>query len=86
MWRLNENVEFLSRYIETFEKCSILCQFKKDDPATGGINQSIQGVFRGLKFESDAELVQKGAFFKGLACNRRGGAVLFSVVDPSVKV
>ncbi len=27
----------------------------------------IHGVFRGLKFESDTELVQKGAFFKGLA-------------------
>jgi prepilin-type N-terminal cleavage/methylation domain-containing protein len=26
----------------------------------------IHGVFRGLKFESDAELVQKGEYFKGL--------------------
>ena len=26
----------------------------------------IHGVFRGLKFESDAELVQRGAVFKGL--------------------
>jgi hypothetical protein len=26
----------------------------------------IYGIFRGLKFESDAELGQKGAFFKGL--------------------
>ena len=26
----------------------------------------IHGVFRGLEFESDAELVQKGEIFKGL--------------------
>jgi len=30
------------------------------------LTTGIHGVFRGLKFESDAELVQKGAFFKGL--------------------
>jgi len=26
----------------------------------------IYGIFRGLKFEPDAEIEQKGAFFKGL--------------------
>ncbi|SPD75887.1 hypothetical protein PITCH_A780017 [uncultured Desulfobacterium sp.] len=30
------------------------------------LTTGIHGVFRGLKFESDAELAQKGAFFKGL--------------------
>jgi hypothetical protein len=30
------------------------------------LNIGIPGVFRGLEFESDAEIGQKGAFFKGL--------------------
>ena len=34
---------------------------KKKNLTTG-----IHCVFRGLEFESDAELVQKGVFFKGL--------------------
>jgi peroxiredoxin len=32
---------------------------------TINLSTGIQGVFRGLQFESDAELVQKEAFFKG---------------------
>jgi hypothetical protein len=30
------------------------------------LTTGIQVVFRGLEFESDAEIGQKGAFFKGL--------------------
>jgi hypothetical protein len=30
------------------------------------LTTGIHGVFRGLKFEPDAEIEQKGAFFKGL--------------------
>ena len=32
----------------------------------GGITTGIPGVFRGLKFEPDAEIERKGAFCKGL--------------------
>jgi glutaredoxin len=32
-------------------------------------------VFRGLRFESDAEIGQKGAFFKGLTFTQRKGEV-----------
>jgi hypothetical protein len=30
------------------------------------LTTGIHGVFRGLKFEPDAEIERKGAFFKGL--------------------
>ena len=59
--------------METFEKCSILVKVKpparrayapegKPRISTTGI----YWIFRGLKFETDAEIGQKGAFFKGL--------------------
>jgi hypothetical protein len=41
-------------------------QFCAKSRKTKILTTGIHGVFRGLKFESDAELVQKGAFFKGL--------------------
>ena len=59
--------------METFEKCSILVKVKP--PARrayapeGKARISTTGIywiFRGLKFETDAEIGQKGAFFKGL--------------------
>jgi len=31
------------------------------------LTAGIYGIFRGLNFESDAEIGQKGTFFKGLA-------------------
>jgi hypothetical protein len=41
---------------ETFEKSSILFKVKDDDPALAGLTTDIHGVFRGLKFESDAKI------------------------------
>jgi len=41
-------------------------QFCAKSRKTKILTTVIHTVFRGLKFESDAELVQKGAFFKGL--------------------
>jgi len=43
-----------------------LFKFKEGDPALAGLTTGIQLVFRGLKFEPDAEIGQKGRFFKGL--------------------
>jgi hypothetical protein len=58
---------------ETFEKCQFLFKFKKGDnfnhPSTicrPTGQAGIHGVFRGLKFEPEAEIEQKRAFFKGL--------------------
>jgi hypothetical protein len=44
---------------------------KADDPALAGLTTDIYEVFRGLKFESNAEIGQKGMFFKSL--KSRGG-------------
>ena len=47
----------------------IFVQVQERRPADGGINHKthgIHGVFRGLKFEPDAEIGQKGAFCKDL--------------------
>jgi hypothetical protein len=51
---------------KTIKKCSILLKVKEDDPALAGLTTDIHTVFRGLKFESDAKIEQKGTFFKGL--------------------
>ena len=64
----------MSKYnIETFEKGSILlkvktpaCRAYGPEGKTKILTAGIHGVFRGLKFESDAEIGQKGVFFKGL--------------------
>ena len=56
----------LIRIDESLEKCSILPKFKEGDPAMAGLTTGIHGVFLGLKFEPDAEIEQKGAFYKGL--------------------
>ena len=42
--------------------------FKRDSSSrkTKNLTAGIYGIFRGLNFESDAEIGQKGAFFKGL--------------------
>jgi hypothetical protein len=48
---------------ETFEKCSILFKVKEGENLN---HRNIPLVFRGLRFESDAEIGQKRAFFKGL--------------------
>ena len=41
-------------------------QFRAKSRKTKILTTGIHGVFRGLKFETDAELVQKRTFFKGL--------------------
>ena len=43
-----------------------MSKVKEDDPAEAGLTTGIHLVFRGLKFKSDAEIGQKGTFFKGL--------------------
>jgi hypothetical protein len=48
------------RRIEIFEKCSILVKVKEGK----NFNRRNIGIFRGLKFEPDTEIEQKGAFFK----------------------
>ena len=45
-----------------FEKCSILFKPKEDENLT----KLIHCVFRGLNFESDTGIGQKGAFHKDL--------------------
>ena len=50
-------------YSETFEKCSILFKVKEGEDFN---RRNTRLVFRGLKSESDTEIGQKGAFFKGL--------------------
>ena len=52
---------------ETFEKWSILFKFKEGE----NFNHRNTGVFRGLKFEPNAEIEQKGAFCKCLKIIRR---------------
>ena len=49
--------------METFEKCTILFKVKEGEDSN---RRNTRQVFRGLKSESDAEIGQKGAFFKGL--------------------
>ena len=60
----------LSFQIETFEKCTILVKVKEDEnsnpPDHHRDKPEYTVVFRGLEFESDAEIEQKGVFFKGL--------------------
>jgi len=48
--------------IETFEVCPISFYSRKANILIAGIH----GVFCGLKFEPDAEIGRKGAFFKVL--------------------
>ena len=48
---------------ETYEKCSILFKIKEGENLN---HRNTSLVFRGLRFESDAKIAQKGAFFKGL--------------------
>ena len=56
---------------ETFEKCSnsfkFNVQIRSSSRKTKNLTGGIYGIFRGLNFESDAEIGQKGAFFKGLS-------------------
>ncbi len=47
---------------EPVSKCSILFKVKAGDPAAAGLTTGIHRVFRGLKFEPDAEIGQKGTF------------------------
>jgi len=42
-------------------------QFRSSSRKTKNLTAGIYGIFRGLNFESDAEIGRKGAFFKGLA-------------------
>ena len=53
-------IAFTERPLKNAQFCA---KSRKTIILTTGIHR----VFRGLKFEPDAELVQKGAFFKGLA-------------------
>jgi len=60
---------------EAFEKCSILFKFKSKIPdfergKAKILNTDIHRVFRGLKFESDAGIGQKGTFCKGFKGRR----------------
>jgi hypothetical protein len=56
---------FLRKAKKTW-KWSILSKVKEDDPATDGINHRIPVVFRGLKFESEAEIGgKKRGVFQG---------------------
>jgi hypothetical protein len=48
---------------ETFEKRSILFKVKEGEDFN---RRNTREVFRGLNSKSDAEIGQKGAFFKGL--------------------
>jgi hypothetical protein len=48
---------------ETLEKCSILFKVKEGDDFK---HRNTRLVFRGLESEPDAEIGQKGTFFKGL--------------------
>jgi hypothetical protein len=62
--------------IETFEKCSILFRFKEDENFNRRNTLSILRINPpkfggGLKFESDAEIGQKGPFCKGLILKMR---------------
>jgi RHH-type rel operon transcriptional repressor/antitoxin RelB len=60
--------------IETFEKGSILFKIKEGDDFD---RRNTWQVFRGSKFESDAEIGQKGAFFKGLNLGPVNRVVIF---------
>jgi hypothetical protein len=56
---------------KTFEKCSFLFKFKEDKNFNHRNTLSILRINPpkfggGLKFESDAEIEQKGVFFTGL--------------------
>ena len=53
---------FLFTPSETFEKGSILSKVKEDE----NFNRRNTFSISRIKFESDAEIGQKGAFFKGL--------------------
>jgi len=62
--------------IETFEKCSFFFKFKSKIPdfergKAKILTTGIHRVFRGLQFEPDAEIGQKGAFCKGLNIHAR---------------
>jgi len=46
---------------ETCEKCSFLLKFKKGENFN---HMNTLSIFRGLKFEPDAEIGQKGGFSK----------------------
>ena len=56
--------------IETFVKCTILVKIKEGEnsnpPDYHRDMQEYTVVFRGLEFESDAEIEQKSVFYKGL--------------------
>jgi len=63
---------------ETFGKYSFLFKFKSKIPDFDRgkakiLTTDIHYVFRGLQFETDAEIGQKGAFCKGLGDMRRHG-------------
>jgi hypothetical protein len=47
-------------------------QFYSRSRKTRILTTGIPVVFRGLEFESDAEIGQKGAFFKGLTMTKTG--------------
>ena len=46
-------------------------QFRSSSRKAKILTTGIPGVFRGLKFEPDAEIERKGAFCKGLKDTRR---------------
>ena len=52
--------------VRPLKKAQFGVKSRKMIPPSAGLATGIHGVFRGLKFESDAELVPKGAIFKGL--------------------
>jgi hypothetical protein len=46
-------------------KLGFFVKIKEDDPALAGLSTGILVVFRGLKFESDADIGEKDSFHIG---------------------
>jgi hypothetical protein len=59
----------IQQHLKSFEKPSILFKVTEDENLTAGIHI----VFRGLKFESDAEIGQKGTTFKAFTLSSEQG-------------
>jgi hypothetical protein len=49
-------------------KLGFSVKIKEDDPALAGLTAGILVVFRGLKFESDADIGGKDSFRSGTTC------------------
>ena len=66
-----KNIKKMNNDIHEIEICWKLSRFQNVQFCSRArkakiLTTGIHGVFRGLKFEPDTEIVQKGAFCKGL--------------------